>query len=1423
MGVWAESWTATDDCGNTVTVERYVTILDSTPPVIENPEDMTIQCDEVDGLIDPETINIYDNCALDVDVVFTETIQDGICEDSYTIVWHWTATDYCDNMSEATTTITVQDTTNPTWIGELPQDMTLECDMDIPAAWCPDAEDNCDNGVMVELTETITDGDCPQEYVIERICRAFDNCGNMIIHASYVTIIDTTAPIVVPAVDLTLDCDEDAPAADYSVTDNCDENPSVVVTENVENGDCPQEYVLTRTYTATDACGNTSSADQVITVQDTTAPVVIPAGDLTLECDEVVPAADYSVTDNCDENPGVVVTSSTVNGDCPQEYAMTRTYTATDACGNESSATQVITVQDTTAPVVVAAADETIECDMDLPEPSHTVSDNCDTAPVVVVTSVVVDGDCPQEYIMTRTYTATDACGNTSSDEQVITVQDTTAPVVVAADDMTIECDMDLPEPSYTVSDNCDLAPVVVVTAVIVDGDCPQAYAMTRTYTATDACGNTSSDEQVITVQDTTAPELIGVPEDAVVNCNDPMPDAIVSATDNCDEELIVSVTAVTTPQECGWLFVRTWCVTDDCGNETCATQTITVVDLEAPEFTYVPEDIIIECSDDIPAVDAEVSAEDNCSEFVITFDESIVEGDCPQQYDIVRCWTVTDVCDNAATACQTIHVIDSTAPVYDPFEIFISLPCDEVEGIFVSATDNCGEVTITYEDTPVSGGCLGNVIRDYTAFDECGNSTMTQQIIMLIDEVAPVATYVPEDMVIECDQMIAEDTATFEDNCDDDLTIECSENMVDQDCGYMIVHTCNATDHCGNETTVMWTITVTDTTAPQLDLSSTNGLYECDMEAMLPTVEVTDNCDENPEVSMTMMTEAGDCPQHWFDIYTWTATDNCGNTTTATYTAEFNDTTAPTWESVPANQEIACNEVPVMTNATALDNCGTVTVTPTETMIPGECAQTYAVVTTWTAMDECGNSSTAESVVYYSDTMAPTWDFIPSDISVQCAGDVPEVNLTATDNCGTPMVVCTSDVQQDDQCGNRFEIVTCTATDECGNSTTLSYTITVQDTEAPDLIGVPANMVIDCQDEVPNAPEVTATDNCDDDLVVTMTEEFFGDLPDPDADSDCNIINPNSEFYDVDWGMLFQPGTGDLPTDYYFTGGDFLTYPDGSAHITGQAVSYSNANAGFDVDVWFENGLDWADWSTQDFPTSYKDDFGLALEHHLDWWYYILNEGSATLVGYGDYAGSLLELSHAPSNYYYGFQVGVAANNVNGEYGAGGWFFYEGIFVENGESPVEVTGAGDFAFDLDCCPEYFIERTWCVADCSGNTTCSSQMISFDDLDGVNYVPADLSSDFFLDEEDYFGFTFVGPNPAVDVVVVKFMSNTTNMLTLTLTDSYGHKISTLFNGTVSEMNIYDAVIDVYNLNSGIYIATLSSSTSVKTQKIVVAH
>ena len=202
--------------------------------------------------------------------------------------------------------------------------------------------------------------------------------------------------------------------------------------ETIVAGDCTGNYTITRAFTATDECGNMTSATQTITVQDTTAPefTSVPA-DYTVECSDDMPMDDAMASDNCGEVT-ITVEAVTTAGDCTGNYTITRTFTATDDCGNSSMATQTITVQDTTAPELTIPADYTAECDEELVFDDASATDNCGTVEITLE-EVTVETECAQEYSIERTFTATDDCGNSSSATQIITVQDTTAPMITDA------------------------------------------------------------------------------------------------------------------------------------------------------------------------------------------------------------------------------------------------------------------------------------------------------------------------------------------------------------------------------------------------------------------------------------------------------------------------------------------------------------------------------------------------------------------------------------------------------------------------------------------------------------------------------------------------------------------------------------------------------------------------------------------------------------------------------------------------------------------------------------------------------------------------------------------------------------------------------------------------------------------------------
>ncbi|MEZ4950503.1 MAG: hypothetical protein R2784_14120 [Saprospiraceae bacterium] len=64
---------------------------------------------------------------------------------------------------------------------------------------------------------------------------------------------------------------------------------------------------------------------------------------MTIECDQPLPTDEPTATDNCDNNVNITLVDTEVPGSCPQEKVITRTWTATDACGNASTASQIIT------------------------------------------------------------------------------------------------------------------------------------------------------------------------------------------------------------------------------------------------------------------------------------------------------------------------------------------------------------------------------------------------------------------------------------------------------------------------------------------------------------------------------------------------------------------------------------------------------------------------------------------------------------------------------------------------------------------------------------------------------------------------------------------------------------------------------------------------------------------------------------------------------------------------------------------------------------------------------------------------------------------------------------------------------------------------------------------------------------------------
>ncbi|MCY1482898.1 hypothetical protein D9M68_164650 [compost metagenome] len=402
-----------------------------------------------------------------------------------------------------------------------------------------------------------------------------------------------------PAAELAASCDNIPAAATLTATDACG-TATVTFAETRTDGACAGSYTLTRKWTATDLCGNTAEHTQVVTVTDTQAPVfagTLPAAELAASCDNIPAAATLTATDACG-TATVAFAETRTDGACAGSYTLTRKWTATDLCGNTAEHTQVVNVTDTQAPVfagTLPAAELAASCDNIPAAATLTATDACGTA-TVTFAETRTDGACAGSYMLTRKWTATDLCGNTVDHTQVVTVTDTQAPTFVGTvpADVTVACGAIPTAVTLTATDNCSLA-TVTMTETITNGACTGDSVITRTWIATDLCGNTTSATQTITVEDNTAPSLI-TPFEGTINvvCS-AIPDApALQFTDSCSSvENVIFDEHIENQTATGYTIVRTWSASDSCGNSNTFTQTVNVT-ITSPTQT-IPSELCVE------------------------------------------------------------------------------------------------------------------------------------------------------------------------------------------------------------------------------------------------------------------------------------------------------------------------------------------------------------------------------------------------------------------------------------------------------------------------------------------------------------------------------------------------------------------------------------------------------------------------------------------------------------------------------------------------------------------------------------------------------------------------------------------------------------------------------------------------------------
>jgi hypothetical protein len=502
VGTTTVLWTASDNDGNEGTAVQHVTVIDDLNPRIFRMGEISVanepgKCGATVKLFIPFA---YDNNGGPVNITNNAPAYFSVGS----VLITWTATDLYGNSDTSTQLITV-------------------IDNEVPTIAITDVHVNNDPGkcgAIVNLGTPVTTDNCGVAGVTND-APAFFPTGTTLVHwrvtdnvgfynttTQTVVVTDNEKPLIVSPAILNVNntpgqCGAAISLTAPAVSDNC----GVAVISNNAPSFFPAGTTLV-TWTATDNNGNTATAVQTVNVKDAEAPVLsgVPAN-TTVSCDNI-PAASALATDNCTAQPVVTLIQTSTRGtDATKSsyynYTITRTWTAKDAANNFSTAKQVITVNDKTAPVIIVPANITAGNDLNtcgaVVRFTVTATDNCSSP--VTLTYSKASGTLFSSGTTTVTVTAKDVSGNTSTRTFTVTVNDTQKPTLNAPPDISVNVN----NSSSTVSnlnlgvpvtnDNCGVKTIT--------NDAPSVYhagTTTVIWTVKDAAGNTATDVQTVTL-----------------------------------------------------------------------------------------------------------------------------------------------------------------------------------------------------------------------------------------------------------------------------------------------------------------------------------------------------------------------------------------------------------------------------------------------------------------------------------------------------------------------------------------------------------------------------------------------------------------------------------------------------------------------------------------------------------------------------------------------------------------------------------------------------------------------------------------------------------------------------------------------------------------------------------------------------------
>ena len=1013
---------------------------DTQPPLIDsaNLEPLTAQCEITNLQIPTATDNcdgVINGCIQFTifGVTFcTSDVSEPITE-STTLTWSYV--DSAGNSTTQTQEITILNDVMVADIENLPG-ISAECK--ITSLTPPTATDDCDGQITGTTTTTLP---ITESTTITWIYT--DTAANTLTQTQEVVIADTLAPVsdTDPLADLTDQC-EITSLTPPNATDNCDGQITGTTTITL-----PITESTTIDWIYTDSTGNSFTQTQEVIIADTIDPVhdTDPLQDLTAQC-EIISLTPPTATDNCD---GQITGTTTTT--LPITESITIDWIYSDSSGNTIIQTQEVVIADTIAPVanINPLPNLSAQCDLNELVPP-TATDNCDGQITGTTTTTL-----PITESTTIDWIYIDSTGNSFTQTQEVTIEDTTSPVPDENTllDLSAQCEIsELISPIAT--DNCD-GQITGTTTITL----PITESTIIDWIFTDLAGNSTTQTQNVVIEDTLppVPDLDSLPdlsaECEITSLTSPI------ASDNCDSQ-ITAITVTTLPISESTTII--WIYSDSAGNVSTQTQEVIILDTNGPEIDLneLP-DLTAQC--EITSL-TPPTATDNCDGQISATTTTTL----PITESTTIDWVYTDSTGNLVSQSQEIIIDDTQLPIViiDNLTTLI-VECQLDNLTPPTATDNCdGQITATTTTTlPITE----SITVDWTYTDSSGNTITQSQEVVIVDSIAPTPNLdLLPDLSAQCE--ITELAAPTASDCDGQITgITTTSLPITESTTIDWIYT----DSSGNTITQSQTVVISDITAPVPDTSLIADINaQCEITTLIaPTA--TDNCDGQITGTTTIS-----LPITESITINWIYTDLSGNSVIQTQEVIIADTIAPVPDTDSLQDLTEQCEITTLIAPTATDNCdGQITGTTTTTL-----PITQSTTIDWTYTDSFGNTFTQIQEVVIADTSAPIPDLgsLPN-LSALC--EITELTApTATDNCdGFIVAPSTISLPVTDS-----TTINWTFTDSAGNSTIQEQLLIISnDLPEVDIENLP-DLYAQC--EITDLIPPTATDDCDGQISATTT-----------------------------------------------------------------------------------------------------------------------------------------------------------------------------------------------------------------------------------------------------------------------------------------------------------------------------------------------